>query len=140
MNAQAFGVRDYEGARGPVTTEIPMSYRSVVSIAAAAILVIASVSTEAFAYRAGRGGAVRAGGAYAGGARVAGGAYRGGVYHGGIYRGGVYRPGWGVGAAAAGVAIGAAAVGAAAASSYYDSYDNGYDNSQCGYPPNPPCY
>jgi hypothetical protein len=111
-----------------------MSYRSLVSIAAAALLGIACLSTDAFAFRGG--GSVRAGGVHAGGARVAGGAYRGGGYRGGAYRGG-HGPGWGVGAAAAGAAIGAAAVGAALASPYY--YDS-YDNSQCGYAPYPPCY
>jgi hypothetical protein len=100
----------------------PMSRnRTVISIAAAAILGIACVSTEALAYR---GGGARAGGYHGGGARV-GGVYRGGVYRGGAYRGAYVRPGVAVG-------IGAAAVGAAVAAPYY--------NSACGYYPNPPCY
>ena len=88
-----------------------MSYRTVISIAVAAILGIACVSTDALAYR---------GGARVGGARV------GGVYRGGAYRGAYVHRGVGVG-------IGAAAVGAAViAPRYY--------NSACGYYPNPPCY
>jgi uncharacterized membrane protein len=86
----------------------PMSFRSLVSIAAAASLGIACLSTDAFAFRGG--GGVRAGGVHASGARVTGGAYRGGGYRDGAYPGG-YRPGWGVGAAAAGAAIGVAAAG-----------------------------
>ena len=66
-----------------------MSYRTVVSIAAAAMIGIACVSTEALAYR--------------GGVRVGG-------YHGGAYRGGYGRRGVGVGV---GVGLGAAALGAA---------------------------
>ena len=84
-------------------------YRTVVSIAAAAILCIACVSTDALAYR--------------GGARVGGG-YRGG-YHGGYARRGI-----GVGV---GVGIGAAAVGAAIVAPRY------YNSAACGYYPNPPC-
>ncbi len=60
-----------------------MSYRTVLSIAAAAILGIACVSTEAFAYRA----------VYRGG-RV----HVGGVYRGGAHRGVYVRHGVGVGA------------------------------------------
>ena len=98
-----------------------MSGRTVISIAAAAILGIACVSTEALAYR---GGGARVGGYHGGGARV------GGVYRGGAYRGAYVRPGVAVGIGAA--AVGAAAVGAAVAAPYY--------NSACGYYPNPPCY
>jgi hypothetical protein len=94
-----------------------MSHRTVISIAAAAILGIACISTDAFAYRGG--------GFHAGGARV------GGAYHGGAYRGAYMRPGVGVGIGAA--AIGAAAVGAAVAAPYYNS-------AACGYYPYPPCY
>jgi len=101
-----------------------MSYRSVVSIAAAVILGIACVSTEALAYR----GGVRAGGVRVG---AVGGVHRGGVHRGAVYRGGAYRGayvrrgvGWGVGAAAAGAAV--------AAPYYY--------NRACGYYPYPPCY
>jgi hypothetical protein len=93
-----------------------MSYRTVVSIAAAAILGIACVSTEALAYRA------RAGGVH--------GAHRGDAYRGDVYRGDYARRGVGVGVGAA--AVGAAAVGAAVAAPYY--------NRTCGYYPNPPCY
>lgn len=88
-----------------------MSYRSVISIAVAAILGIACVSTDALAYR---------GGVRVGGARV------GGVYRGGAYRGAYVRRGVGVG-------IGAAAVGAAVAAPYYN-------RAACGYYPYPPCY
>ena len=99
-----------------------MSHRTVISIAAAAILGIACISTDALAFR---GGGARVGGYHGGGARV------GGVYRGGAYRG--VRPGVAVGIGAA--AVGAAAVGAAVAAPYYDNY-----NGACGYYPNPPCY
>ena len=85
-----------------------MSRRTVLSLAASAIIgigFIGTVSTDASAYR---------GGVYRGGV------YRGGVYRGGVYRGGFYRgvrPGVAVGIGAA--AVGAAAVGAAAAGAYY---------------------
>ena len=69
-----------------------MSYRTVISIAVAAILGIACVSTDALAYR----GGVRAGGVHVGGA----------------YRGAYVRRGVGVG-------IGAAAVGAAVVAPHY---------------------
>ena len=96
-----------------------MSRRTVVSLTAAAIIgitCIATLSTDAFAYR-GRAG-------------YHGGVHRAGVYHGGAYRGGVYR-----GAAVrrgVAVGVGAAAVGAAA----YGAYGA----QRCGYYPNPPCY
>jgi hypothetical protein len=98
-----------------------MSHRSIISVAAAAILAIACVSTDALAYRGGggRAGVGRAGGVHGG-------------YHGGVYRGGYARRGWGVGAGAA--AVGAAAVGAAIAAPYY------YNSAQCGYYPYPACY
>jgi hypothetical protein len=89
-----------------------MSYRTVISVAAAAILGIACVSTDALAYR---------GGARAGGARAGG-------YHGGAYRGGYARRGVGVG-----VGVGAAAVGAAIVAPRY------YNSAGCGYYPYPPC-
>jgi hypothetical protein len=91
-----------------------MSYRTVISVAAAAILGIACVSTDALAYR---------GGGRAGGARVGG-------YHGGAYRGGYARRGVGVGV---GVGVGAAAVGAAIVAPRY------YNSVGCGYYPYPPC-
>jgi len=87
-----------------------MSYRTVISIAAAVTLGIACISTDALAYR--------------GGARV------GGVYRGGAYRGGYARRRVGVGV---GVGIGAAAVGAAIVAPRY------YNSIGCGYYPNPPC-
>jgi hypothetical protein len=88
-----------------------MSYRTVISIAAAAILGIACVSTDALAYR----GVARVGGVHVGGV------YRGGAYHGAYVRRGVA------------VGVGTAAVGAAViAPRYY--------NSACGYYPYPPCY
>ena len=53
-----------------------MSYRTVISIAAAAILGIACVSTDALAYRGGvRVGGVRAGGGHVGGVCVIEGIY-----------------------------------------------------------------
>jgi hypothetical protein len=91
-----------------------MSSRIIVSLAASVIVsmvCIATISTEAFAYRR----AVGVG--------------RVGVYHGGVYRGGVYR-----GAAVrrgVAVGVGAAAAGAAAAGAY-GAY-------RCGYPYRP-CY
>ena len=91
-----------------------MSYRTLISVAAAAILGTACVSTDALAWRGGgvyRGGGVRVGG----------------VYRGGVYRGAYVRRGVGVG-------LGAAAVGAAVAAPYY------YGRPVCGYYPNPPCY
>jgi hypothetical protein len=93
-----------------------MSRRSIISLAASAIIgigCIAMISTDAFAYRGGRAGV-----------------HRGAAYHGGVHRGGVYR-----GAPIArgvAVGVGAAAVGAAAAGAYYAP--------RCGYYPNPPCY
>ena len=54
-----------------------MSRRAILSLAASAIIgigVIGTISTDAFAYRAG--------------------VYRGGVYRGGVYRGGAYRGGY----------------------------------------------
>lgn len=105
-----------------------MSFRAIISIATAVILIVACIS-EAFAARGARGGGV-ARGPRGGAVAVRGGAVRGGAYRGGAvaYRGGAYR-GYGVGAAA----VGAAAVGAAAAAPYYY-------NRQCGYYPYPPCY
>ncbi len=104
-----------------------MSHRTIISIAAAAILGVACVSTDALAYRGGfRGG--RVGGYH-------GGVHRAGVYRGGVYRGAYVRRGVGVGVGAA--AVGAAAVGGAAAAPYYNRY---YNSAGCGYPPYPPCY
>ena len=104
-----------------------MSHRRITSLVVIAAMGIACISTDAFAARAARGGAVAARGgavAHRGGAVAA----RGGVaYRGGYYGGRYYRPG--VGAAA----VGAAAVGAAAASPYYYG-------TRCGYAPYPPCY
>ena len=94
-----------------------MSRRTIISIAASVIIgvgCIATVSTDAFAYR--------------GGGRA--GVGRAGVYHGGVHRGGVYR-----GAAVrrgVAVGVGAAAVGAAAYGAY-GAY-------RCGYYPYRPCY
>jgi hypothetical protein len=87
-----------------------MSYRTIASVAAPALIGIACVSTDALA-RGGRGGGGRAGGVHAGG------------YHGGVARGAYVRRGVAVG-------VGAAAVGA---SRYYNS-------TACGYYPYPPCY
>ena len=102
-----------------------MSRRTLISLAASVIVgiaCVATVSTDAFAYR--RGVAV-----------ARGGVYRGGVYRGGVARVGVYRGGYYRGAPIArgvAVGVGAAAVGAAAAGAYYAP--------RCGYYPYPPCY
>ena len=91
-----------------------MSRRTIFSLAASVIVgiaCIATISTDAFAYRGGRVGVGRAG------------AYRGGVYRGAAVRRGVA------------VGVGAAAVGAAA----YGAY-GAYYAPRCGYYPNPPCY
>lgn len=91
-----------------------MSRRTIVSLAASVIIgiaCIATVSTDAFAFRRGVG------------------VGRVGVYHGGVYRGGVYRRA----PVARGVAIGVGAAAAgAAAGAYYAP--------RCGYYPYPPCY
>src|ERR1700716_2455106 len=95
--------------------DLIMSRRTLISLAASVIVgiaCIATISTDAFAYRRGVG------------------VGRAGVYHGGVYRGGVYR-----GAAVrrgVAVGVGAAAVGAAAAGAY-GAY-------RCGYYPYRPCY
>src|SRR5258706_6635746 len=96
-----------------------MSRRTVVSLAASVIIgiaCIATISTDAFAYRRGVG------------------VSRAGVYHGGVYRGGVYR-----GAAVrrgVAVGVGGAAVGAASAGA-----DGGYRGQRRGYYSLPPaCY
>jgi hypothetical protein len=91
-----------------------MSYRTIASVAAAALIGIACVSTDASA-RGGRVGDVH----HAGGVRHAG-----GVHHGGAY----VRRGVAVGVGAA--AVGAAAVGA---TRYYNT-------TACGNYPYPPCY
>ena len=96
-----------------------MSRRTIVSLAASVIIsiaCIATISTDAFAYR--RGVGVGRAGVYHGGVHRA-------VYRGGVYRGAAVRRGLAVG-------VGAAAVGAAAAGAYYAP--------RCGYYPNPPCY
>jgi hypothetical protein len=120
--------------------EFPMQYRTIFIIAAATILGMACVTSDALA-RGGRAGGFHAGGFHgAGGFRAAGvrggrvaGAYRGGAYRGGVYRGGVYggwRPGVAAGVGAA--AVGAAAIGAAATGPYYNY-------AACGYARYPPC-
>jgi hypothetical protein len=106
-----------------------MSYRAVISIAAAAMLGIACVSTDAVA-RGGRGG-FHTGGHGAG--------FRGAGFHGGAHAGGVYGRGYHGGYAGrnvnvgVGVGAGAAAVGAAALAPRY------YNRVGCGVYPNPPC-
>jgi hypothetical protein len=104
-----------------------MPYRTTVSIAAAAILAVACVSTEAMAYRGGYRGGVRAVGVHRNYVGV--GVHRGPTYNVGVYRGG-WRPGYAAGAAAAGAAVGAAAA---------TSYSNYYNSTQCGYAPYQPC-
>jgi hypothetical protein len=101
-----------------------MSRRTLISLAASVIVgiaCIATISTDAFAYR--RGVGVGRAGVYHGGVHR-GGLYRGAVYRGGVYRGAAVRRGVAVG-------VGAAAVGAAAGAYYAP---------RCGYYPNPPCY
>ena len=74
-----------------------MSRRTIISLAASVIIgigCIATVSTDAFAYRGGRAGVGRVG-----------------VHHAGVYRGAAVRRGVAVG-------VGAAAVGAAAYGAY----------------------
>jgi hypothetical protein len=97
-----------------------MSRRTIISSAASVIVgiaCIATISTDALAYRAGRVGVGRAG------------VYHGGAYRGGVYRGAAVRRGVAVG-------VGAAAVGAAA----YGAYGGHYNTPRCGYQPYPPCY
>jgi hypothetical protein len=116
----AGGIRFF-GNRGRT---VIMSRRTIFSLAASVIIgigCIATISTDAFAYRGGRAGVGRAGVYH-------GGAYRGAAYRGGVYRGAAVRRGVAVG-------VGAAAVGAAA----YGAYGS-YGAPGCGYPPNPPCY
>jgi len=93
-----------------------MSSRIIVSLAASVIVsfvCIATISTDAFAWRRG-----------VGVGRVGG--YHSGIYRGGVYRGAAYRRGVAVG-------VGAAAVGGAAAAGAYGAY-------RCGYYPYQPCY
>jgi hypothetical protein len=100
-----------------------MSRRTLISLAATAvvgIVCIATISTDAFAYRRGV-GVGRVGVGRVGVGRV--GVGRVGVYRGGVYRGAAVRRGVAVG-------VGAAAVGAAA----YGAY-----GARCGYYPYPPC-
>jgi hypothetical protein len=94
-----------------------MSYRTLISLTAAAIVGMACVSTDALAYRGGRAGGVHAGGVRVGGVHAGGARYG---YHGG-YRGAYVGRGVAVG-------VGAAAVGAAVA------------RPACGYYPYGPCY
>ena len=97
-----------------------MSSRTLIAAAAALVVGVASLSTDALAFRGGARGVGHVG-HYGNRGRYG--------YHGGYaYRRG-WRPGVGVGAAA----VGAAALGAAAAGSYYNS-------AACGDYPNPPCY
>jgi hypothetical protein len=86
-----------------------MSRRTIVSLAASVIIgiaCIATISTDAFAYRRGVG------------------VGRAGVYHGGVYRGAAVRRGVAVG-------VGAAAVGAAAAGAYGAYRCGYYPNPPC---------
>ena len=86
-----------------------MSRRTLISLAATVIVgivCIATISTDAFAYRRGVG------------------VGRAGVYHGGVYRGAAVRRG-------AAVGVGAAAVGAAAAGAYYAPRCGYYPNPPC---------
>ena len=108
--------------RGKAIREAIMTHRTIVSLAAAVVIgvgSIATISTDAFAYRGGRAGVARAGG------------YHGAAYRGGVYRGAAVRRGVAVG-------VGAAAVGAAAYGAY-GAY-GGYAQPRCGYQPYPPCY
>jgi hypothetical protein len=94
-----------------------MSRRTLISLSASVVVgvaCLATISTDAFAYRRGVG------------------VGRAGVYHGAVYRGGVYR-----GAAVrrgVAVGVGAAAVGAAAAGAYYaPGYYGAPAPVACGY-------
>ncbi len=120
-----------------------MSYRAVISIAAAAMLGIACVSTDAMARGGGRGGfrGDHFGGFHTGGHGTG---FRGAGFHGGAHAGGVYGRGYhggyagrnvnvGVGVGGGAAAVGAAAVGAAALAPRY------YNSVGCGVYPNPPC-
>src|SRR6476646_8493132 len=114
VRCAASGIRFF-GNRGRT---VIMSHRTIISLAASVIIgigCIATISTDAFAYRGGRVGVGRAG------------VYHGGAYR-GAYRGAAVRRGVAVG-------VGAAAVGAAA----YGAYGS-YYAPRCGYYPNPPCY
>src|SRR5467141_1877726 len=114
-SAPAGGIRFF-GNRGRT---VIMSHRTIFSLAASVIIgigCIATISTDAFAYRGGRVGVGRAG------------VHHAGVYRGGVHRGAAVRRGVAVG-------VGAAAVGAAAYGAYGRYYAPG-----CGYYPNPPCY
>ena len=90
-----------------------MSRRTITSVVASVIIgigCIATISTDAFAYRGGG---------------------RAGVYHGGVHRGGVYR-----GAAVrrgVAVGVGAAAVGAAAYGAYGAARCGYYPYPTCNY-------
>src|SRR5260370_29761169 len=94
-----------------------MSRRTIFSLAASVIIgiaCIATISTDAFAYRGGRVGVGRAG------------AHHAGVYRGGVYRGAAVRRGVAVG-------VGAAALGAAPPRGFSSVYA-----PRCGYSPPPP--
>src|SRR5258705_12232916 len=97
-SAPAGGIHFF-GNRGRT---VIMSHRTIFSLAASVIIgigCIATISTDAFAYRGGRVGVGRAG------------VHHAGVYRGGVYRGAAVRRGVAVG-------VGAAAVGAAAYGAY----------------------
>src|SRR5258705_9709857 len=94
-----------------------MSRRTLISLAASVIVgivLIATVSTDAFARRGGGGG------------RAGAGIHHGGVHHGAVHRGGVYR-----GAAVrrgVAVCVGGASVRGAACGGYW-----GFWGRRCGY-------
>jgi hypothetical protein len=96
--------------------QVIMSRRAIFSLTAAVIIgigCVATISTDAFAYRGGRAGVGRVG------------VHHGGAYRAGVYRGAAVRRGVAVG-------VGAAAVGAGA----YGAYGA----QRCGYAPYGPCY
>src|SRR6202166_3543652 len=100
-----------------------MSRRTIVSVAGSVIIgigCIATISTDAFAYRGGGRAGVGRAGVYHGGV------HRASVYRGGVYRGAAVRRGVAVG-------VGAAAVGT------YRAY-GAYNARRCGYYPYQPCY
>jgi hypothetical protein len=103
-----------------------MSYRTILSLAAAAVLsaaCISTASTDALARAGARVGVHHARvGVYHGGVARRG-VYRGTYAHRGIYRGAYVRPG---------VAVGVATVGAAAARAYNYNYNYGYGPSYYG--------
>src|SRR5215813_7297230 len=114
------------GGRMREEKELSMSYRTILSLAATAVLsaaCVSTISTDAFARAGGRVGVHHARVGVHGGVAHRG-VYRGTYAHRGIYRGAYVRPGVAVG-------VGAAALGAAAAAGAYN-YNYGYGPTYYG--------